>query len=394
MKKRILIVTKFYYSRGGDCVSAINLENLLKSQGHEVAIFAMQYEKNIDHEYTPYFATNVSFSGSLSNKLNAIKRLFGLGDIKSSFNKLLCDFKPDIVHLHNIHSYLSPVVAKLAHDKGLKVVWTMHDYKLLCPAYSCLNNSEACEICFDNKWNVLAKKCMKGSLVASAMAWGEALKWNKQKLMKWTDNFICPSQFMATKMEQGGFDKDQLTVLCNFLEDEKSKFIQSIQVEESEESYCYIGRLSQEKGVENLLKVASQMPYKLYIAGDGPMKEQLVAQYASENIIFLGHLGKSEIVKLLKLVSFSVIPSICYENNPLSVIESLCCGTPVLGANTGGIPELLNDEISETYQYNDLNQLKNKIKDLFIKSKNIDRKNLSLFSLNRFSSSIYYENLL
>ena len=95
------------------------------------------------------------------------------------------------------------------------------------------------------------------------------------------------------------------------------------------QAYVYLGRLSKEKGIEELLKVAEQLPYKLYIAGRGPLEDILKQKYSSDNIKFVGHLSAEKIIKLFKKVQFSVIPSICYENNPLSAIESLCCGTPV-----------------------------------------------------------------
>lgn len=136
MKGKVLIVNKFYYPRGGDCVCAINLGRLLRDNGYETAVFAMDYSENISCEWSSYFASNVDFSGGIKNKLHAFKRILGLGDIRKSFLKILDDFDPDIVHLHNIHSYLSPVLAVLAHERGKKVVWTLHDYKLVCPAYN------------------------------------------------------------------------------------------------------------------------------------------------------------------------------------------------------------------------------------------------------------------
>ena len=138
--KRVLIVNKFYYARGGDCVCTLNLEKLLKSQGYEVAVYAMNYPENISSEWAGYFASEVSFSGGVKNKIAAAKRLLGCGDIVKSFKKILDDFRPEVVHLQNIHSYLSPILAKIAKERGVKVVWTLHDYKLLCPSYSCLRD--------------------------------------------------------------------------------------------------------------------------------------------------------------------------------------------------------------------------------------------------------------
>ncbi len=349
-KKRILIANKFYYPRGGDCIVAMNLERLLKEQGHEVAVFAMQYPENVDSGWNGYYASQVDFAGPLGNKLNAAKRLMGWGDIKASFNKILDDFKPDIVHMHNIHSYLSPVLAKLAKRRGCRVVWTLHDYKLVCPSYACLLDGKPCERCIGRgKMQVLKNRCMKGSFAASAMAWLEALKWNRNVLDRYVDAFICPSQFMASKMKKDGFDPKKLHVVCNHIDPKKQELFGSLDIER-EDYYVYVGRLSDEKGVETLLNVASQLPHTLKLAGDGPLRKQLEEQYAScRNIEFLGHQDAIQVAKLLSKARFSVVPSEWYENNPLSVIESLCAGTPVVGARIGGIPELLNDDNGITF---------------------------------------------
>ena len=343
-KKRILIANKFYYPRGGDCIVAMNLEWLLKNQGHEVAVFAMQYPENVDSGWNSYYASQVDFAGPLGNKFKATKRLLGWGDIKLAFNKILDDFKPDIVHMHNIHSYLSPVLAKLAKRRGCRVVWTLHDYKLVCPSYACLLDGKPCEKCIGRgKMQVLKNRCMKGSFAASAMAWLEALKWNRNVLDRYVDAFICPSQFMASKMKKDGFDQEKLHVVCNYIDPKKQELFGSLDIER-EDYYVYVGRLSDEKGVETLLNVASQLPHTLKLAGDGPLRKQLEEQYASSrNIDFLGHQDAIQVAKLLSKARFSVVPSEWYENNPLSVIESLCAGTPVVGARIGGIPELIDE---------------------------------------------------
>lgn len=364
--KRVLIVSKFYYPRGGDCIVAMNLERLLKAQGHEVAVFAMHHPDNINSGWNSYYATHVDFAGAMSNKLNAAKRLLGWGDIKAAFNRILDDFRPDIVHLHNIHSYLSPVVAQLAKQRGCRVVWTLHDYKLVCPSYACLLDGKPCEKCIGSgKMHVLKNRCMKGSLVASALAWLEALRWNRKVLEKWTDAFICPSEFMQSKMLKDGFDASKLHVVCNHIDAKKQKLFDSISVER-ENYYAYVGRLSQEKGVATLLNVASGLPHTLKLAGDGPLRPQLEAQYKScGNIEFLGHQDAQQVATLLSKARFSVMPSECYDNNPLGVIESLCAGTPVVGARIGGIPELLNDNNGITFTSGNNNELSQSIADAF-----------------------------
>lgn len=347
---KVLIVNKFYYPRGGDCIYSLNLEKMLTANGFEVAFFSMEYPENIDSKYSTYFAPQVDFSGGVSAKIAAVKRTLGMGDIVCRFKKILEDFRPDIVHLNNIHSYISPVVGEMAKKAGCRVLWTLHDYKLLCPAYSCLRNGKPCELCFNDKLQVLKTRCMKGSLAASAVAYLEAKKWNKKRLEKFTDAFICPSNFMKTKMLQGGFSEDKLKVVCNFIDPVKLTQLESLDCTSKEDYYVYVGRLSPEKGAETLLKAASTLPFKLKIAGGGPLKEELQAKYASENIEFLGHLDAISVANLISHAKFAVIPSEWYENNPLSVIETLCAGTPVIGAEIGGIPELVTDKVGLTYQ--------------------------------------------
>ena len=140
---KIILINKFYYRRGGDCIYMLNLEQLLKAHGHEVAVFAMDFPENEKTPWQKYFPSNMS-------KLKAFIRPFGDGETKVKFTKLIEDFKTDVVHLNNIHTQLSPVIAEIAHQKGIRVVWTLHDYKLLCPRYDCMRDSDNCELCFSH----------------------------------------------------------------------------------------------------------------------------------------------------------------------------------------------------------------------------------------------------
>ena len=353
MAKRVLLVNKFYYPRGGDCVVVMNTESLLRDNGVEVRVFAMDYPLNKPSHYQDQFASRVSFDGDMGNKWRALRRTMGMDDVRERFEAVLDDFRPDVVHLHNIHSYLSPVVGELAHRRGIRVVWTLHDYKLLCPRYDCLLGSNLCEKCFSGaKHNAILHKCMKGSLPASVVGWLEAKKWNRRTLERNTDTFICPSEFMADKMRQGGFDASKIKVLNNFLDPVKLKQYQAIGGNATRgDYYCFVGRLSHEKGISDLLEVASRLPYRLKVAGSGTQEPELRLKYAdSDNIEFLGMLDAEDVAHLLAESRLCVVPSQWYENNPLSVVESLCAGTPVAGSNMGGIPELIDSENGIVFQ--------------------------------------------
>lgn len=415
---RILLANKFYYRRGGDCIYMLNLEQLLKAHGHEVAVFAMDYPENLETPWQRYFPSNMS-------KLKAFKRPFGDGETKRKFKQLIDDFKPDVVHLNNIHTQLSPVIAEIAHKKGVRVVWTLHDYKLLCPRYDCMRNGQNCELCFSHadsadsadkdlsrigelekanksatsvrsacneskqKWNCVKYSCMKGGKIGSFIGYKEAVKWNRERLENDTDVFVCPSQFMAEKMAQGGFDSKKLVPLCNFIDIEKCKRTDDYQ---KGDYYCYVGRLSHEKGVKTLIEAANQLPYRLVVIGGGPLMDEMKT-IAHDNIEFVGFKQWDDIKQLVGGARFSVIPSEWYENNPLSVIEAECLGTPVLGARIGGIPELIEEgKTGMTFISKDVNDLKDKIQQMW--DANFDYQEIAEESMKRYNAEEYYKNIM
>lgn len=383
---KILLSNKFYYRRGGDCIYMLNLEQLLKQHGHEVAVFAMDYQENISTPWSKYFPQNMS-------KLMAFTRPFGSNEVKTKFNRLLDDFKPDVVHLNNIHTQLSPVMAELAHKRGIKVVWTLHDYKLLCPRYDCLRNgTDICELCFNgDKSNCKTYKCIKGSALASMIGYKEAVTWNRERLEASTDVFVCPSHFMAEKMAQGKFDKKKLLTLCNFIDVDKCKKYEY----SKEDYYCYVGRLSHEKGVSTLIEAAKQLPYKLVVIGGGALSDELKAKAngSKGKIELVGYKQWDEIKTLVGKARFTVIPSEWYENNPLSVIEAQCIGTPVLGANIGGIPELIENGVTGmTFESHNVDDLTKKIETMWQYTFNY--KEIAQNSQARYNSENYYQGIM
>ncbi len=385
---KILLVNKFYYRRGGDCIYTLNLEQLLREHGHDVAVFAMDYPENMSSEWSKYFPSEMKMKLGLG-MVEALRRPFGTSEVKRKFTALLDDFCPDVVHLNNIHTQLSPVIAEIAHARGIRVVWTLHDYKLLCPRYDCLRNGkQICEECFTDKHKVLDYSCMKNSRLASMIAYREAMKWNRERLEANTDIFVCPSSFMADKMKKGGFENKKLKTLCNFIDVESCLRANY----DKEDYYCYIGRLSGEKGVHTLIESANALSYKLKIIGGGPLEEEL-KQQAKPNIEFVGFKQWDEIKELVGKARFSVIPSEWYENNPLSVIEAQCLGTPVLGARIGGIPELIEDGVTGmTFESGNVADLQQKIEQMF--SSSFDYKQLAEQSQERYSAEKYYNEIM
>lgn len=387
----ILLINKFYYPRGGDCIVTLNTQKLLEEQGHKVAIFAMQHSLNLPNEWDSYFPSEVEFNGrNPISLLKALLRPFGWG-VKKKYTQLLNKFQPDVVHLHNIHSQLSPIVAKIAHQRGIKVIWTMHDYKLICPRYDCTREGMDCFECSHNTSSVIKHKCMKGSLVASVIAYLEARYWNTSKTLRWVDQIICPSQFMANRLINVGINKEKIQIIGNFVASKRIELNTS--PFRNNNSYCYIGRLSSEKGIQTLLEVATTLTEELIIIGDGPLFSTLKDKYKlNKHIKFRGHCSWNEIKETLLQSKFMVLPSECNENNPLSVIEALSLGTPVLGANIGGIPELITKECGLTFQSANPIDLKKGIKKMMESSFNHDQ--IIESAERRFSETAHYKRLI
>ena len=387
---RVLLVNKFYYQRGGDCTAVLSTEKLLKSKGHDVAVFSMQYPDNMHTDWEKYFPKEVNFSFSgLLKKVSAAIRIFHSQDVARNFKKLIADFKPDVIHLHNIHSYISPLVAKIANDKGIRVVWTLHDYKLICPVYTCLRDGNICEDCFHNKTNVIKHKCMKNSNMASIIAYMEACYWNRKKLTGITNAFISPSAFLKSKMTEAGYSPEQIEVLPNFMPQHTTP------ATEKEDYYCYVGRLSAEKGIDTLLEAAGQLPYTLKIIGGGPLLEIYRKKYQLNNVEFTGQMTPEELYPIVQKSRFLVIPSVWYENNPFSAIEALCMGTPVLGARIGGIPELIEeDKNGYLFTPGDVSGLRDKINLCFSGNGLSDYTKIAADAYNKFSPDTFYNKLL
>lgn len=380
---KILLCNKFYYRRGGDCIYTLNLEQLLKSHGHEVAIYSMQYTDNHSSEWSKFWPKNMHFT-------NAMTRPFGALQVKNGFIRLLELFKPDVVHLNNIHTQLSPVIAKIAHEHGIRVVWTLHDTKLVCPCYTCMRDGHWCEECFHDKTAVIRHRCMPGGIVGSTIGYFEARKWNKERLQEYTDLFLPPSQFMMDTVVRGGYDPKKFRVLCNFIDVEKVKNPHF----EKKDYYVFLGRVDKVKGISTLCRVAAQLPYQLKVIGGGPMLEILKGQYSEVEVIdFLGQMEWDVFRPIIEGAKFMVIPSEWSENNPLTVIESQSLGTPVLGARIGGIPELVEENVSGmTFESGNVEDLKEKIEMMWNAS--FDYITIAKNALKRYSSETYYKKLM
>lgn len=347
----ILMVNKFHYLRGGAERYAFDVSALLERHGHRVIPFSTRDPRNVDSEYADGFADGTNFEEPPGGPFEALHR--GLRVIYSpsarrAIGRALRRHRPDIVHLHNIAHHFSPSILDEIAGSGVPAVQTVHDFKLLCPTYLMLRHGEICELCAaGNVTHAVIHRCNRGSLAMSAVS---AIESGLARLRRSYDHvrlYLCPSEFLRDKLARRGIAAERLVHLPLFVD--PARLGTGGPTEQGDDGFAlFVGRLSPEKGVGTLLaaaELAREVP--LVIAGEGPMGEAVAAERARrrlDQVRLVGRLAGDELAALWRKAAFTVVPSECYENFPLVVVESFALGKPVVGSALGGVAELVGTD--------------------------------------------------
>lgn len=365
---RILMVNKFLYPNGGSETYIFRLGEYLRAAGHEVEYFGMEHEGRIVGNRVGAYTSDMDFHGGspLRKAAYPIKTIYSQ-EAREKIRLVLDDFQPDVVHLNNFNYQLTPSIIwevvkwrrELRHR--CRIVCTAHDYQLICPNHMLYNpgTGENCEKCLGGHFGSCVRgRCIHGSAAKSAVGAMEAKFWNDNGVYNHIDWIICPSQFLKEKLDTNPVFASRTITLHNFIED--------IPWQESEKKdyVLYFGRFSQEKGIRTLLSVCRQLPDIPFVfAGTGPLEDE-VKQVG--NIRDVGFQTGEALERLVREAKFSVYPSEWYENCPFSVMESQMYGTPVVGARTGGIPELIEEGVTgELFAAGDADELAQTIESLY-----------------------------
>ena len=396
-KMKILLVNKFYYIKGGCETYYFSLKKLLEEKNNKVIPFSMYHERNFYNEYENYFIKNIDYNQStlLQKILGAFKIIYNL-EAKRKIKKLIKDTRPDIAHLNNFNHQLSPSILSPLKKMKIPIIYTAHDLKLICPNYKMLNKNGLCEKCKGNRfYNCTINKCVKESILYSLINTFEAYIHYIFNSYKNIDIIITPSKFFKEKFVEFGYEEDKVRYIPNFINIEEYKPNYNFK-----NYYIYVGRLSEEKGIINLIKAAEKnKEYLLRIIGTGPIEGELkkyIEERNIQNIVFDGFKTGEELKALIRSARFLVIPSICYENNPMSVIESMALGKVVVGSNIGGIPELIkNDKL--LFKHNDIDSMANIIREIFELTQEeiikIGQQNRKFIEEN-YSKEVHYNKLM
>ena len=320
---RVLIAHNFYQQPGGEDMVAANERALLEGAGHEV----------IFHDIH-----NDQITG-FSAKLNAFLDTPYSARQAARFNRLLSETEPDLVHIHNYFPLFTPAIFHEAKACGFPVVHTLHNFRMMCLSSFLLRDGKICEACIGKTpLKGVVHRCYRGSFSGSLALARMIARQRRTGWSQTVDRFIALTEFERAKFIEGGLPAERLAVKPNFIPDPG---VHARIAPETRHGALFVGRLSPEKGLRTLLDAWRDIDYPLRIAGTGPMMAELHAS-ASANVTLLGRLPSSQIYDEMARAAFLVMPSTWYEGFPVTIVESLACGLPILASRLGSMSELID----------------------------------------------------
>ena len=327
---KILLVHNYYQQPGGEDVVYEQERKLLEGHGHQV----VTYERR-NGELLSY---------SAFQRLFLPAKTIWARDAYREILDLIRRERPRIAHVHNTFVQISPSVFAACRKEKVPVVQTLHNFRLMCPAGNLFREGKVCEDCLESGlWQSVRHACYRGSYAATAAT---ALMLTAHRAARTWPNgltgYIALTEFSKRKFVGAGLPKEKIHVKPNFVAPDPGP------KGELGNGAVYVGRLSTEKGVKTLLNAWRQLriPIPLQVIGDGPLRpelEQMASQCNLSNIVFAGRLSSGETRSRIRSARLLVLPSECYENFPMAVVEAFSCGTPVVCSRLGAMQEIVSD---------------------------------------------------
>jgi glycosyltransferase involved in cell wall biosynthesis len=360
---KILQINKYHYLRGGSDTVYFNTGKLLMERGHSVLNFAMEYPENESSNEAEFFAENKDFvTLPLKKKVRNVPSFFYNKEAAIKLRILIRHERPDVAHLHIFYGSLTSSILQVLKEENIPAVVSVHDYKFICPAYLLLDGkNEVCERCKGHNFMMAVRhKCVKDSyLFSTFFALESYYRDRKFPLEKMFSKMIFVSRFsrdIHTKY------KHELKKISTHLYNFDPNVLRKNPHQQKGEYFLYAGRLSKEKGLPTLLDAFADLSdVTLKVAGTGEHLSTLKNR-ASSNVEFVGFKKGDELKNLIAHASFILVPSEWYENNPMAIIEAYGLGKPVIAANIGGIPEIVEeDKTGFLFEAGNVKELKEKI---------------------------------
>ena len=324
---KILTVHNRYKFRGGEDESREAEDLLLAARGNEIR--------------------QIVFDNAIITSANALR--VGLGAVWSGaaykrVGNYLDQWRPDILDVHNFFPLASPSIYYAAARRGIPIVQTLHNYRIICPGANFYRNGSACEDCTAHSipWPGVIHGCYRDSSLQTAAV---ALMITAHRLLRtWNrlvSAFFVLSEFSKRKFVEAGLPAERMVVKPNFVVDPGGPG-------PGGHEFLFAGRLSPEKGIKTLLEAIklTRSPNAVFrIAGDGPLDPSVRAAAASDpRIIYTGRLPLAEIMDLMATSRAVLVPSECYETFGRAAAEAFACGTPVICADNSAVTEIVSHQ--------------------------------------------------
>jgi len=378
---RILLVHNHYQSSSpsGEDVAFDNERHLLTSAGHEVVCYTRH---------------NDDISASLPDRIAATTSLFWSRRTYRELTALIRKHQPDLAHFHNTFPLISASGYAACRDNAIPIIQTLHNYRLICPGALLLRDGKPCEKCVGNMMLPAVKHgCYRDSSMATALTTA-MLNINRSRgvYSDWVDRYISLTPLARDRLIRGGLPADKIVIKPNVLRDPP-------EVGDGSGGYAlYVGRLTREKGIHTLIDAWARVDYPLLVAGEGPLRSSLEQRRneSKSNIQFLGFKKRDDIMLLMQNATMLIIPSECYEGFPVTVLEGLAAGTPLLVSALGALDELVQaPEHCYKFKAGDANDLSNVATALLSDSSRLQAMRLANRSLfdRRYSLSQSISNL-
>ncbi|MGA7400568.1 MAG: glycosyltransferase family 4 protein [Candidatus Sulfotelmatobacter sp.] len=364
---RILYCNKYNFPFSGTEAYLFEVMELMRSKGHEVALFAMADSRGKPTPYDQHFVPYMNFKnrpGWFDRARLAGHAIYSL-EARRRIRAMIAEFRPDVAHVRNIYHHLSPSILWELEVQKVPVVYHLNDFKVLCPSYNLVLRGEACEACKGGKfWHAMKEKCYPGTAARATLV-------TEAYFHKWLGTyrrcvgcFLAPSRFVRDKFVEHGWDAGVFEVLPHF------QVVKDVRVRSIENPpLLYFGRLSPEKGVHDLLCAMQTLPrLRLTVAGDGPERnnlQQLSTALGLTNVEFTGHIQGTELDRAIRDSSFTVLPTHAYETLGKTILESYAHARTVIASDLGSRRELVREgETGLLYETGNVAQLSSAIESL------------------------------
>lgn len=348
---KVLLIDVYHYNHGGAETVCFNTGRMLQAHGHEVVYFCLKWKRNLPSPFARYFPESKETRRGVLRQFKNLINYFYHFEAAEKLEQLLRDEQPDIAHIHLIWGQITESILPVLRRHGVPAVLTAHDYRVVCPAYAFRDGrGRICERCRGKHfYKCFLHKCAKNNWIMSGVMAAEQYFrnafFNPAELI---DGFIYVSQFTKKKHDtyMPALRQKPNMVLYNSAPEIAAEPLRK----QGEPYFLFMGRLSSEKGIRTLVEAMNGLPAcRLKVAGTGPQEAELkryTAAHGMSNIAFCGYQTGAALEALVRDARFIVVPSECYENNPMSIIEAYAIGTPVVGADIGGIPEIVPEGVT------------------------------------------------